>query len=117
MFQKGASEIYLDGRRIFRFGRVAGPDSTERQYWERNPRLLTFRKTGRHLLAVRYSNSETEWAQRYTESAGFQLTLRKDLTLQIDNRVQVVRVLSLYQLIFFMIPLSLTVPSTSEVIS
>ncbi len=72
MFQVGASEVYLDGKRIFRFGRVACPDSTEIPHWERNPRFLTFRKSGPHLLAVRYSNTDFNLFHNYELEAGFE---------------------------------------------
>ena len=109
MYQTGASEVYLDGRRIFRFGRIAGPDSSEQSYWERNPRFLSFRKSGSHVLAVRYSNMDYDLFHRYMTNAGFQIILYWDLAPQIDNRVNFVRAISLYQIIFFMIPLSLAV--------
>jgi serine phosphatase RsbU (regulator of sigma subunit) len=109
MYQTGASEVYLDGNRIFRFGRVADPDSSELSYWERNPRYLTFRKSGIHLLAVRYSNTDYDRFHRYMINAGFQITFYRDLASLIDNRVNFVRELSLYQIIFFMIPLTLAV--------
>jgi len=106
-FQMGASEIYLDGQRIFRFGRVASPDSSEEPYWERNPRYLTFRKSGLHLLAVRFSNMDYPYYHDYRHDAGFHTTFLRDLTKQIDNRVEIVRVLSLYQIIFVVIPVAL----------
>jgi serine phosphatase RsbU (regulator of sigma subunit) len=109
MYQTGAAEIYLDGERIFRFGRVAEPDSGEDPHWERNPRYLSFRESGIHLLAVRYSNMDFGRFHRYNHDAGFQVSFHPDLVKQIDSRVGIVRMLSLYQIIFFIIPLTLAV--------
>ncbi len=55
--QLGASEIYLDGKLIKRFGIVGNTIATEVPY---NPNAeplgIVFDGTGEHLLAVRYSN-------------------------------------------------------------
>ena len=106
MLQIGASEVYLDGQRIFRFGRVVGPDSSEQSAWQRNPRFLTFRRSGPHLLAVRYSNVDHQRFHDFSLDAGFEIGLLPDLAMQIDNRINVVRIFSLYQMIFFVIPLA-----------
>ncbi len=107
MYQGGASEMYIDGRRVFHFGRVATSDSSEKPYWQRNPRSISFRKSGLHVLAIRYSNMNYNRFHDYEQEAGFNIAIHRDLTPQIDNRVEVVRTLSLYQMVFFVIPLIL----------
>jgi len=52
----GASEVYLDGKRVLRFGTVAAKDSVEYEDPQYAPRIIDFRIPGRHLLAIRYAN-------------------------------------------------------------
>jgi serine phosphatase RsbU (regulator of sigma subunit) len=106
-YQGGALEIYIDGHRTFRFGRVSSSDSSEEPFWQRNPRSISFRKSGLHILAIRYSNMKYQEFHRFKQGAGFNLIIHRDLASQIDNRVKEVRILSIYQIIFFIIPLIL----------
>lgn len=74
--QAGASEIYLDGKLLYRFG-VVGRSKKDEQKWfgDRNPNVLTFSSPPRHLLALRYSNFEPARFSRLGFYPGFQLTL------------------------------------------
>ena len=55
-YQVGASEIYLDGNLIYKFGTVGTQDGEEEPYWERDPQVISFSGKTDHLIAVRYSN-------------------------------------------------------------
>ncbi len=54
--QSGASEIYVDGDLIHRFGYINGPDSS--QYFDphNEPLAIVFDTAGLHTLAIRYAN-------------------------------------------------------------
>ena len=70
----GASEIYVDGKLMQSFGRVAGNQNEEATY---NPNLtpvgITFAEAGRHTIAIRYSN--TQAGKYILEPSGFKLKL------------------------------------------
>jgi len=68
--QRGAAEIYLDGRLIHRFGKVGTSPANEQPYWERNPKTIIFPRDG-VLLAVRYSNFSTRHFSQYGTWMGF----------------------------------------------
>jgi len=58
--QDGASEIYLDGKLIHRFGKVhpKNPDKEERYNPLFLPFDIRFEDSARHVLAIRYSNCD-----------------------------------------------------------
>ncbi|WP_118975416.1 adenylate/guanylate cyclase domain-containing protein [Taibaiella koreensis] len=55
VFTNGAVDIYLDGRKLYAYGKIAGGEGSE---YERPylPAVLVFSDTGRHVLALRYEN-------------------------------------------------------------
>ncbi|MCI0697371.1 SpoIIE family protein phosphatase [candidate division KSB1 bacterium] len=70
--QRGASEIYLDGKLIHHFGKIGTSTSDEQTYWERNPKVILFKKNS-VLLAVRYSNFSTRHFTQHGTWIGFGL--------------------------------------------
>lgn len=71
----GASEIYLDGRLLFRLGEVSVFADEYTPYQDTRPRTILIPDTSTHILAVRYANHD---AQRYIDEgyeAGFRLLL------------------------------------------
>jgi signal transduction histidine kinase/CheY-like chemotaxis protein len=73
--QFGASEIYLDGLLIQRYGRI-GPDAEgEDTTMERIPRLLGRLAPGPHVVAVRHANFSAAALHRTGKAAGFSLSL------------------------------------------
>jgi signal transduction histidine kinase len=83
--QKGASEVYLDGRLLYAFGTVGTSRADEKTYIQRRPRSILFGRAGDHLIAVRYSNfsSDAFFAQKKLR-AGFLMNLG-DLNEAIDK--------------------------------
>lgn len=72
--QAGASEIYLDGKLIHRFGKI--DNNAEERY---DPQLLpvdiTFRGAGAHIIAVRYHNANAvgDFDKGLSELPGFEM--------------------------------------------
>ena len=52
----GASEIYLDGKLLRRYGKIKNADSSEYENPFSSPIILPYLKNGKHLLAIRYAN-------------------------------------------------------------
>jgi len=84
--QQGASEVYLNGSLVKRFGvfsiTKAGEDVTDPKVI---PGLITFGDSVRYVLAVRYSNHEAQKNfHRFRETdAGFELSVREhDLAME-----------------------------------
>jgi serine phosphatase RsbU (regulator of sigma subunit) len=72
--QKGASEIYFDGKLIYEFGKVSSIKKNEEPYNPQNiPVAIRFDRAGPHVIAVRYSNHS------YSDnaSAGFSINIRE----------------------------------------
>lgn len=70
ILHEGASEIYLDGRRLGRYGTVGLLAQTTRGFFPHNRTLFFVLTTpGPHLLAIRYAKFD-HWAKLY---AGFDL--------------------------------------------
>ena len=72
----GASEIYLDGKLIYRFGKVGGTISDEQIYVPRQFVIIqpTIQSSA-HLLAVRYSNQHAKLSGYTAKFIGFRLFL------------------------------------------
>ena len=86
-FQVGASEIYLDGELIYKFGTVGTREEEEEPYWERDPQVISFSGRTDHVIAVRYSNFSS---YQLTPMLGFSLML-SPLNDSIEARVNIVR--------------------------
>jgi len=54
--QYGASEVYLDGRKLTSYGTIKGKDSTVCYDPQQVPLMFVIPTAGNHLLAVRYAN-------------------------------------------------------------
>ena len=87
LFQVGASEIYLDGELIYKFGTVGTREGEEKPYWKRDPQGISFSGKTDHLIAIRYSNFSP---YQLTPMLGFSLML-SPLNDSIEDRVDVVR--------------------------
>ena len=86
-FQGGASEIYLDGELIYKFGTVGTRAGEEKPYWQRDPQVISFSGKTEHLIAIRYSNFSS---YQLTPMLGFSLMLAP-LNGSIEDRVNIVR--------------------------
>lgn len=104
--QTGASEIYLDGKLIYKFGRVGTSGADEETYREHNPRAFAFSGKEVHQLAVRYSNFSGLDRHHFFRNAGFVLSFG-ELNAQIDKRAALIRENSIYQMFFSVVPLTL----------
>ncbi len=107
MRQLGASEVFLDGRLLYTFGTVGTSRDSEQTFLIRNPRPMSFRESGIHLLAVRYSNFMTDDLHTFRANGGFHCWLVGDLDSVIVDHARVIRDFSLYQGIFTVVPLLL----------
>ena len=87
LFQAGASEIYLDGELIYKFGTVGTREGEEKPYWKRDPQVISFSGKSDHLIAIRYSNFSSSLL---TPVLGFILRLAP-LNESIEARVDIVR--------------------------
>ena len=106
--QRGASEVYLDGEKLYTIGQVSAVAENEQELREREPKPLVFARAGEHVLAVRYSNHKEPVLRSPMHWDGFAIWLGH-LDNAIESRVNDVRRGSVWQLIFSVIPLSFAV--------
>lgn len=73
----GASEVYLDGKKIKSYGHIGGRDSTEEYNPKLMPILFTLTQTGEHVIAVRYAafNAERNYAKYNEEMRGINVAI------------------------------------------
>ncbi len=71
----GASEIYLNGKKLFELGRFSTDPSEFSPYFDQRPRVLVFPGAGTHLLAVRYANLQSGLFLDLKKYAGFRFQL------------------------------------------
>ncbi len=102
-YQAGASEIYLDGKLLYSFGKVGTRKEEEEPYWERNPQVISFSGETDHVIAVRYSNFSS---YQSIPLQGFRLTVRR-LNESITSRIGMVRQGTTFQMVWTAIPVFL----------
>jgi len=101
----GASEVYLDGALLYRFGTVGSSKKDEKAFLDRNVKPIVFKDKGAHLLAVRYSNFSTEYFVSLGMDAGFTCSLFHNLEAEITRASDATRGRTLYQVIFVLLPI------------
>ena len=105
MFHHGASEVYLDGRLLYKFGKVGLSRDQEQRELVLDPHYMTFAEGGVHSLAVRYSNNRSDYFLTTPgDMAGFRMVLVGDYDKMVADRVDTVRLASVYQGLFVFIP-------------
>ena len=95
-YQAGASEIYLDGELIYKFGTVGTRREEEKPYWARNPQVISFSGKTDHVIAVRYSNFSSPES---IPIRGFGLRLT-ELNRNIKRHVTIVREVTTFQMVW-----------------
>jgi len=71
----GASEIYLDGKKIYDIGKVSVFENENIPHRDNRPRPFVIDDTNQHVLAVRYANYHTSTYTDYGFSAGFRFLI------------------------------------------
>jgi len=105
--QLGASEIYLDGNRIYQSGKVGASKAEEEAYWEQEPRAISFGGRTDHVLAVRYSNLSASTFVRkikFDGRTGFEVLLR-NLNQAIQQRAREIGSARMRQVFLATVPL------------
>ncbi len=74
--QFGASEIYIDGKLIQRFGKVGNSINTEESFNPNyNPSSFVIDSIGTHIIVIRYSNHQISTNKLETEAEAFDLQI------------------------------------------
>jgi serine phosphatase RsbU (regulator of sigma subunit) len=76
----GASEIYLNGKLVYKFGKVSALPDSEKVYQQNSvPIAIEFNSDNSYVLAIRYSNhkllADKEWYGKWFGYAGFKVKL------------------------------------------
>jgi serine phosphatase RsbU (regulator of sigma subunit) len=95
----GASEIYLDGRKLYDIGKVSIFPEDNVPHRDNNPRPLIIEDTTSHVLAVRYANHHAATFNDYGFTAGFRFLIG-DLDYYIGSTIQQMSSTPWYQLFF-----------------
>lgn len=105
--QAGASEFYLDGRKIFVLGDVGAAGGPGFAYEDRNPRVVIFAPKPKQVLAVRYANADAGEFHRLGLDAGFEVTL-VEADPYIAGRIIDSRSITAFQMVFTTVAAVLT---------
>lgn len=84
----GASEIYVDGKLIKKYGEINGPDKISYYDPQDLPLVFSLSKSGRHLIAIRYANYDAQKNfDLYDDPlGGFEIKLhRANSAIEINN--------------------------------
>ncbi|NIV95504.1 SpoIIE family protein phosphatase [candidate division KSB1 bacterium] len=105
--QTGASEIYLDGKLLYSFGKVGRSKEDEVALIDINPKYIVFNNQQDHVLAIRYSNFSTDYHNQLGIDAGFNCFVSQDLNSHFRERAEGIRTKTIYQILFVAIPVVL----------
>ncbi|MGE5313108.1 MAG: sugar-binding protein, partial [Acidobacteriota bacterium] len=105
MFQTGASEVYLDGKLLYRFGKVGRSHDEEEAFYDRNLKPVVFKDRQVHILAVRYSNFSAEHFYAADLNAGFACSFLHNLDAWIVEFSERILDRTVYQVIYTLLPL------------
>lgn len=106
--QTGASEIYVDGRRLFMLGRAGRTAQEEKTHYRylRQPLPISFDAGRRHVLAVRYSHHNLERVKRFPNTpVGFIAEFGDFLRAEAVATEEARQIVS-YQMFFTGVPLA-----------
>jgi serine phosphatase RsbU (regulator of sigma subunit) len=107
LLQAGASEIYLNGKLLYRIGTVSADAAREKISFNREPLYITFPARQNNVLGVRYSNTNKIALFGSGSWTGFRIILFRDMDDFIRGRLFDIRHLTIYQLLFTIIPFTL----------
>jgi hypothetical protein len=107
MRQAGSSELYLDGKLLYRFGTIGTSKNDQQPYQDIYSRAIQFSPKKEHLLAVRYANFRAEDFTSVGYNAGFTLYLLQDLNGSMARQSLVAISAARYETVFTVIPLCL----------
>lgn len=87
MSHYGASEVYLDGKKIKTWGKIKGKDSSDYYDPQYTPFVISFNTPGPHVIAVRYANYDAQRNKSVygRDFAGFRMRAG-DASRIIENR-------------------------------
>lgn len=71
----GASEVFLDGKLIFKLGKVGKNAQEEKRFYPQYPRTVIFSRGKNHIIAVRYSNHAQNEYMRKISGMGFSVNI------------------------------------------
>lgn len=100
--QKGASEIYMDGKLIKRYGKINGKDSSEYFDPQNVPIILIFDTVGEHVLAIRYARYRFD-----ADDFGFSIDMAHANSTIENKRVNDV-MLTVFLIVLFVVFLTLS---------
>lgn len=95
----GASEIYLDGKKLYDIGEVSVFADDNVPHRDNRPRPLIVNDTTEHVLAVRFANHHAATFTDYGFTAGFRFLIG-DLNYYIGSTIQQMTSTPWYQLFF-----------------
>jgi adenylate cyclase len=89
MTHLGASEVYVDGKKIISFGIISGPEHSKYVDPRNIPFVLPYLTPGAHVLAVRYANYKAlyNYEVRKKNFPGFRMSIgRANTLIRFDHR-------------------------------
>lgn len=104
----GASEIYLNGKKLYSLGHISTSVEEFEAYHDQRPRPFILTDTTGHLLAVRFANLDAPEYNEYGFNAGFRL-LVDDMDQTVEKRFEEATVTSWPQMFYSGILLAFTV--------
>ncbi|GEM_PF-6046263 len=108
MYHPGASEVYLNGERIYEFGNVGRSRGEEKAHLEQNVKVILFGAKTDHMIAVRYSSFSAETFNKLGLPVGFSVVLG-DLNHSVEQRADHIRTFTDYQMFFAGVPIAFAI--------
>ncbi len=108
MDQLGASEIYLNGRLIYKFGVVSLDKKKYNPVQVRGWRSITLDSLARQVIAVRYASLDKEYLNGLKFNPGFDLYLL-NINTALSSYMNSIKISTINQVLFTAVPLVLAI--------
>ncbi len=104
--QFGASEIFYNGRFLFRIGKIGNSAETTVNSQNRLWKTLRIDPQNKHVLAIRYANYDVDHQRSAGFSPGFTIQI-KNINSVLREVYQTIRIKSIQQMVFTSVPMIL----------
>lgn len=102
-FQAGASEIYVNGIKVYSLGTIFPSATKEIPYRDNYPRPINLEAGKENLISIRYSNHELAYFHNQNFMGGFELRIGNYFSM-VDSTFKRIRSISVKEIIFMVVP-------------
>lgn len=107
-FQSGASEIFINGIKVYSIGTIFPSATKEIPYRDNYPRPIDLRLGSENLISIRYSNHNLTYFHNQDYMGGFTLNIG-NYNSMVNSTYKRIRYISIKEMVFMVVPAVLSI--------